>query len=190
MANTSATQLRRVALEQFARTGFAGASLGSIGEAAGLSKSSVLYHYASKEALLTAAVAPALAEFAEVVGSYPASGGPEERQRFVERFIDLLLEHRLAVHIFINQGQSLKGIPVIDRANALVHQFGEAAVDHIPSVADRIRFGVALGGAAYTLVATETWSDLDLTENDEIRAALVDTVSGLLADISATAGTH
>lgn len=178
---SSATALQRIALEQFALAGFAGASLGSIAQEAGLSKSSVLYHYASKEALLTAAVEPALEALEGVVESYPGNADPAERERFVERFIDFLLEHRLAVHLFVNQGQSLQEIPAVERANALLQRFGEAVSDRIPSTADRIRFGVALGGAAYTLVAATNWSGRDLPADDEVREALIDAVSILLA---------
>ncbi|BDZ46091.1 TetR/AcrR family transcriptional regulator [Naasia aerilata] len=177
---SSALALQRIALQQFATLGFAGASIGSIAQAAGLAKSSVLYHYASKEALLTAAVQPAVDALAAVVAGYPEGAGEEERERFVERFIDFLLEHRLAVHLFINQGQSLSGIPVLGRANALVQRFGELVAERIPSTADRIRFGVALGGAAYTLVAAANWSAGEVPETAEIRAALLDAVSSLL----------
>ena len=187
---SSALALQRIALDQFATAGFAGASLGSIAQAAGLAKSSVLYHYASKEALLTAAVEPALDALESVVDSYPSSADPEERERFVERFIDFLLAHRLAVHLFVNQGQSLREIPALERANALLQRFGEAVVDRIPSVAGRIRFGVALGGAAYTLVAAANWSETDLPETDEIRDALIGAVSALLASPTSLASAH
>lgn len=181
MTTPSALALQRIALEQFAAVGFAGASIGSIAQAAGLAKSSVLYHYASKEALLTAAVLPAVDALEAVVDSYPEGAGEEERGRFVERFIDFLLDHRLAVHLFINQGQSLSDIPALQRANALVQRFGELVAERIPSTADRIRFGVALGGAAYTLVAAANWSAGDMPDPAEIRAALLDAVSALLS---------
>jgi TetR/AcrR family transcriptional regulator len=187
VANTSATELRRIALEQFARFGFAGASLGSIAEAAGLTKSSVLYHYSSKEALLAAAVEPAIDRLAEVIDGY--LGGPLS-PAFVEQFVDLLLAHRLELHVFINQGQSLNDIPVIQRANALIQRLGEAATDHIPTTRDRIRFGIALGGAAYVLVATANWSNEPFDDIDEIRAALVDSITTLLADMSVGSASH
>lgn len=186
--HSTASTLQRIALEQFASIGFAGASLGSIAQEAGLSKSSVLYHYASKEALLTAAVEPAVDALADVVDAYPRGADPEERERFVEHFIDFLLAHRLAVHLFVNQGQSLRHIPAVERANALVQSFGEAVAERIPSTVDRIRFGVALGGAAYTLVAAANWSAEDLPETPEIREALIGAVSSLLGHPAPTSG--
>jgi TetR/AcrR family transcriptional regulator len=183
--NTSAGELRQVALAQFASVGFAGTSLAQIAEAAGRSKSSVLYHYASKEALLEAAIGPAVDRIEQLVDRVPAAGAPaEERNRFVEDFIDFLLERRLEVHTFINQGQSLRGVPVIDRANAAAERLGRTVTNDLPSVADRVRFGVALGGAAYILAAGFNWGENDVPAA-ELRAALVEVVSQLLAAVAA-----
>ncbi len=178
---SSALALQRIALEQFAAVGFGGTSLGSIAQAAGLAKSSVLYHYASKEALLAAAVQPAVDALELLVASYPADPDPEAHDRFVERFIDFLFAHRLAVHLFLNQGQFLGHIPPVERANGLLQRFAEAVVDRIPGIEDRIRFGVALAGAAYSLVAAANWSSEELADTDEVRSALLRTVSSLLS---------
>lgn len=187
MSNTSADQLRQVALSQFASAGFAGTSLAQIADAAGLSKSSVLYHYASKEALLEAAIGPAVDRIEQLVDRVPGADAPaEQRNRFVEDFIDFLLERRLEVHTFINQGQSLRGVPVIDRANAAAERLGRTVTNDLPTVADRVRFGVALGGAAYILAAGFNWGEDDVPLN-ELRAALVEVVSQLLAAIAAPA---
>ena len=184
MPTDSAIELRSIALEQFASVGFAGASLQHIADAAGLSKSSVLYHYGSKEALLEAAIGPAIDRLEEILSAHPMrSASGEHGAQFVEEFIDFLLAHRLEVHTFINQGQSLQGIPVIDRANSLVRQLGASMVDELPSTEDRIRFGVALGGAAYILVAGANFSDVELDEH-EARAALVNVVTQLLSGVA------
>ncbi|BDI21739.1 TetR/AcrR family transcriptional regulator [Herbiconiux sp. L3-i23] len=185
MANTSADDLLRTARELFAVDGYQATSIGHIAEAAGLSKSAVLYHYASKEALLDAVLAPAEAGLAAVLHRFPqASDG--NRAEFVEPFVDFLLAHRLEASIFINQGQSLHGIPVIDRANQLVQQLAHAVSSEFGSIADRVRFGVALGGAAYILAAQENWADPDdePERDDEVRAALVDVVATLLTTTS------
>ena len=49
---TTSDELRTIALTEFANAGYAGTSLQRIADVAGVSKSAVLYHYASKEALL------------------------------------------------------------------------------------------------------------------------------------------
>src|ERR687889_235221 len=70
----AADELKHVALEQFASVGFAGTSLQQIADHAGYSKSSVLYHYASKEALLEAAIGPAIDAMESLLGDFVASG--------------------------------------------------------------------------------------------------------------------
>lgn len=180
---TASASLRAVAIELFASAGYAGTSLQQIADAAGYSKSSVLYHFASKEAILEAALGPAIDRLESVLATVAdLAGSPEQRTAFVERFIDFLFEYRLEVHTFINQGQSLTDIPVIDRANRTVITLAESFSTDFASVEERVRFGVALGGAAYTLVAGANFAEADLPL-PEVRAALVAIVSDLLTPL-------
>jgi TetR/AcrR family transcriptional regulator len=180
-ATPSALALQRIALEQFATVGFSGTSLGAIAQTAGLAKSSVLYHYGSKEALLGAAVQSAVDGLEVLVASYPRDSDRDARDRFVERFPDYLFAHRLAVHLFLNQGQVLGHIPAVAHANALLQRLAEAITDRVPRVQDRVRVGVALAGAAYSLVAAANWSAGEPADTEEVRVALLATVSSLLA---------
>jgi TetR/AcrR family transcriptional regulator len=175
-------ELRHVALEQFATEGFAGTSLQQIADHAGYSKSSVLYHFSSKEALFEAAIGPAIDAMEELLGDFVASGrSAEARAVFIERFVDFLLGHRLAVHTFVNQGQSLRGIPVIERANVAIRGIADSICADDAPVVENIRFGVALAGAAYTLVAGTTFLDDDRRFEDvEVRGALITVLSELL----------
>ena len=180
---SSASDLRAVALAEFARAGYAGTSIARIAELAGLSKSAVLYHYASKELLLEASIGPAVDVLESLVTDLRAAPlVGETRDRFLARFIDLLLEHRLAVYLFINQGGSLEDVPVIDRANDAVRAIADFFTSNIPSTEDKMRFGVALGGAAYSLVVAENLS-LEPVPDDETRAALYTIMSELLAPV-------
>jgi AcrR family transcriptional regulator len=175
--------LRVIALNEFAYNGYVGTSLQRIAELAGLSKSSVLYHYASKEALLEAAIGPAIDRINDLISTFAKSLNDSDAQRvFVEAFVDLLLAHRLEVHMFINQGQGLVDVPVIDRANEIVSTMSRLTSTAVSSVEDHLRFGIALGGAAYVLSVKD--DSLDVPPVDEVRAALVTIVSELLAPIS------
>jgi AcrR family transcriptional regulator len=175
--------LRTAATELFASAGYAGTSLQQIADAAGYSKSSVLYHFASKEAILDAALGPAIDRLEAVLADVAdLAGSAAQRTAFVERFIDFLFEYRLEVHTFINQGQSLTGVPVVERANRTVAALAESVSSDFESVEEQVRFGVALGGAAYTLVAGTNFSDADLPV-PEVRAALVTIVSDLLIPV-------
>jgi TetR/AcrR family transcriptional regulator len=175
--------LRVIALNEFAYNGYAGTSLQRIAEIAGLSKSSVLYHYASKEALLEAAIGPAIDRINDLIESFTTSlNDPAAQRAFVEQFVDLLLEHRLEVHMFINQGPGLEDVPVVDRANEIVARMSMLTANAVSSVEDHLRFGIALGGAAYVLSVKD--ESLDVPPVDEVRAALVTILSELLAPLS------
>ena len=177
--------LRTIALNEFAAAGYAGTSLQRIAEIAGLSKSSELYHFASKEALLEAAVGPAIDRMNEILTSI--EGLPlvdDTRRAFIEQFVDFLLQYRLEVHMFVNQGPSLEDVPVIDRANALVIRLGTFFSSTVTTVEDSLRFGIALGGAAYVLSVKHDKDMLDLADVDEVRAALITIVSELVAPVS------
>ena len=181
--STSAEDLRAIALTEFASAGYLGTSLHRIAEIAGLSKSSVLYHYASKEVLLGAAIGPAVDRMDEILSALSAEPlAGERRARFIAEFVDFLLEHRLEVHMFINQGPSLEDVPVFERANDLVRRLAQYFSTTTTSTEDRMRFGVALGGAAYMLVASQRF-ELEPAPLDETRAALVSIVTELLAPV-------
>jgi TetR/AcrR family transcriptional regulator len=181
---TTHDDLRDIALTEFAIAGYAGTSLQRIAEIAGLSKSSVLYHYSSKEALLEAAIAPAVDEMELILDSISGSILNAERRRsFIVQFVDLLLQRRLEVHMFINQGPGLEDVPVIDRANALVERLAAFFSSAVSTTEDHLRFGIALGGAAYVLSAKQEFS-LETPPVDEIRTALVTIVGELLDPIS------
>ena len=178
----AADELKHVALEQFATVGFAATSLQHIADQAGYSKSSVLYHYASKEALLEAAIEPAIAEFEVVLGDFLAGRGSGRRRLLVDRIVDLLLEYRQAVHVFLIQGPSLSDLPIIARANTAVRKLAAAINEERESVADQVRFGIALGGAAFLLTAGRTFVDDDhLPADDELAVALRTVLADLLA---------
>lgn len=180
---SSAEDLRTIALEEFATAGYAGTSLHRIADLAGLSKSSVLYHFASKDALLEAAVMPALDRLSHILVTMAAR--PEtkaSRKAFIADFVNFLLEHRLEVHLFINQGPSLVDVPVIDKANELVQRLAEYFASTNMSTEHRMRFGIALGGAAFMLVSQQAM-ELEVAPQEETRAALITILTELLSPV-------
>lgn len=179
-----AAELRAIALGMFAEQGYAGTSLQHIADAAGYSKSSVLYHFRSKEALFEAALAPAVAELDGFLASLLDMVADDARRtEFTVGFVDLLLEHRLAAHIIINQGQTLRDIPIIDEARGVIDRIGESFMAGLPTTKQRIRLGVALAGAAYILVASSP-SAADIDDIREVREALIDVVGELITPLA------
>lgn len=182
---SSASDLREIALVEFAGGGYAGTSIQRIADVAGLSKSAVLYHYASKELLLDAAIRPAIEEMEGMLAdleSRPLTA--EYREAFLLRFVDFLLANRLQVYMFINQGPSLAGVRAIVRANDLVRRLADYFASNTASTEEKMRFGIALGGAAYML-CTEQSLQLTAAPVDEARAALITILTELLAPIGA-----
>lgn len=180
---SSQAEIRAIALAEFASAGYAGTSLQRIAELAGISKSSVLYYFSSKEALLEAAIAPAIDRMAQILDRYITVGlADAERVEFLEDFVDFVLQHRLEVHMFINQGPALVDVPVIDRANALVVRLAEFFSTTSQSLEEKMRFGIALGGAAYMLCTVENLG-LEVGSPEETRVALLSIMSQLLAPV-------
>jgi AcrR family transcriptional regulator len=180
---SSQDDLRTIALVEFARAGYGATSLQRIAELAGLSKSSVLYHFASKEALLEAAIAPAIDRMIEILEPIEGTTFSQEgRAEFLGEFVDFLLQYRLEVHMFINQGPSLVDVPVVDRANALVLRLAEFFSANSASLEETMRFGIALGGAAYMLCTVHTLG-LEPAPVEETRAALLTIMGELLAPV-------
>jgi AcrR family transcriptional regulator len=179
---SSQEELRTIALAEFAAAGYAATSLQRIAELAGLSKSSVLYHYSSKEHLLEAAIAPAIDRMEAILTPLEGVGLGDDRAAFLEGFVDFLLEYRLEVNMFINQGPSLVDVPVIDRANALVYRLAEFFAANSASIEEKMRFGIALGGAAYMLCTVQTLG-IEVGPTDETRAALISIMGQLLAPV-------
>ncbi|MFB2580557.1 TetR/AcrR family transcriptional regulator [Herbiconiux sp. P15] len=179
-----AAEIRAIALEMFAEHGYTGTSLQQIADAAGYSKSSVLYHFRSKESLFEEALAPSVAEIEGFLDSIVEKATSDDlRGQFTADFVDLLLAHRLAAHIIINQGQTLSDIPTVDRARGLIERIGQSFMSDLPSTKQRIRLGVALAGAAYIMVATRP-SATETEDIDEVREALIDVVGELITPLS------
>jgi len=183
-------ELRLIALTEFSNSGYLGTSLQRIAEIAGVSKSSVLYHFASKEALLDAGIAPAIERMQGILDR--TQGSPfsaDRRDFFIVEFVDFLLESRLEVNLFLNHGQSLEDVPVIDRANALVGRLAAYFSTAAASTEGVMRFGMALGGAAFILSSRNKFGD-DVSSAlvdppvDEVRAALITIVTELLAPLT------
>jgi TetR/AcrR family transcriptional regulator len=181
--STSAEDLRTIALTEFATSGYAATSLHHIAEVAGLSKSSVLYHYESKDALLAATVQPAITALTGILDKLESRPRTKaSRARFIEDFVDFLLDHTLELNLFINQGPALVDVPVIDTANVLVRRLAEYFFTTATTTEDWMRFGVALGGAAYMLASQRTMG-FTPTPREETKTVLIGILTELLAPV-------
>lgn len=99
-ARTFTERLRReqligVTVVLVAEHGYRGVSLQRIADAAGISKAAVLYHFASKDAVIAAAYEQVIGELVEHVGA-AVEAAPDPRAA-VETYLDGVLGH-LAAH--------------------------------------------------------------------------------------------
>ena len=91
----SRSKLLDVAESRFARSGFGGVGMRDVAVAAGLSKSTLFHHFATKAALYVEVVGRVVARVAERVEPALASGGsPTERlDRVSDTLVDALADH-------------------------------------------------------------------------------------------------
>lgn len=162
------------ALERFATDGFMATSVQHIADSAGVSKATVLYHFASKDDLLTHALAPALEAFDELVSEFDSIEGvanPALRSAFIEKFVPFLLTHRLGIHIIVTHSHLAANHPALTRATSLMARIASIIERSSSSDLDALRFGVALSGATYALVS-ETLLGLNTAGHGDLEQAL------------------
>lgn len=175
---TTALELQTIALREFTSAGYAGTSIQRIADLAGVSKAAVLYHFSSKEELLTAAIEPALDEIETVLERLHRAGdqGDEEGVRaFVTEFVDFLLRRPLEVHLFINQSRSLREIPAIARAESFMTGIAQYCQERLDDPEDRVRVAIALAGSAYAIAASRDYGPFD---GDAAASAASDSATG------------
>ncbi|WP_375399344.1 TetR/AcrR family transcriptional regulator [uncultured Amnibacterium sp.] len=186
MPASSADALRQAALAHFATHGFEGASLHRIAETAGLSKSIVLYHFASKEALLEAALRPAVDDLRDLVGLVqarstwaPPSWAQPSRAQLLDAFVQFLFTHRLAAATLVYSGRAIPAVPIVAEADALIRRLATSLAPAHADDLDALRFGIALAGATFALLSADRWSTASMSEHD-LRIAMTQVLAGLV----------
>ncbi|MEU4775443.1 TetR family transcriptional regulator [Micromonospora sp. NPDC023644] len=88
------TRILRAALDLFAEHGYQRTPLRQIGERLRLTKAAILYHFPTKEHLLTALIEPLVSDLEALLDT--AEAGPAERARWavLEGWVETMLTHR------------------------------------------------------------------------------------------------
>ena len=143
------------ALERFSLQGIAATSLQDIADHASSSKGNVLYHFTSKEHLVDVVLLDALQAIEAIVLEAEVTGlvGADSREGFVARFIDFLLEHRQGVQIIVSHPYLADSIPALRQAQELMGRLARLFAADATEQSESLRFGIAVSGATYALVA-------------------------------------
>ncbi|AGL18835.1 TetR family transcriptional regulator [Actinoplanes sp. N902-109] len=96
-APSTRDEILRVAAEQFSHSGYKGTSLQEIAAAVGCSKATLLYHFAGKDSMLHALIAPAAHALAELVTRLDTLDDTAVQPAAIDGFVDLVLRYRREV---------------------------------------------------------------------------------------------
>lgn len=187
MLVTTRDEILQAALERFARFGYLGSSIQQIADDVGTSKSSVLYHFDSKEALLEAAMQPAVDALELLVEALPQlrSEQATAASSLVTRFVDTLMQHSAAVSIFVTQRGALLDVPAIDHGRAVVDRIAATLVEEAPTTRMLTRLSIGLAGVAFILAEPVDGAP-GRPGHDEMREIFIETLVELCtAEVSA-----
>lgn len=139
-------EIRETALRLFVEQGFAETTLAQIGAEVGYSKSAMLYHFGSKDALLVAALDEPLSRLSEHLA---VTAGRPALER-LEAFIDLVLAHRHEAALLVSQGPLLKQLYTLGPgpADLLASYLGDQ-----PTLERQVSVLMTLSGLADTVGA-------------------------------------
>lgn len=92
--DSSATQIRKAALELFFRHGVSGTSLRMVAESLGVTKAAIYHHYRTKEEIVRAVLEPAFTSFSQLVDAASALPAASQRSFLITGLAQQAVEHR------------------------------------------------------------------------------------------------
>ena len=167
-------EILSAAARQFAAAGFKGTSLHDIAVEVGCSKAALLYHFDSKEAILTEMCAPAIAELAELDARLQRLDPAAARQAAVEGFVELCMRYRKEIQVIYGDLPALLQQPAFDKVHLMTQRLHESLTAGNGTPAAHIAAKLVLAGIPATAFACFEYDDA------ELRAALISAASRAL----------
>ena len=147
-ADDTRQRILDIAVDLFIEQGYAGTSVRDISERLGMTKGSLYYHFASKEEVLNALVAPLLEDLDQFVLDAGAAGKVD--RDLLERLVNLLDEHGVLLRSLMGDPSVLHGLTIRrsmpQRIAALQRSLADSD-DPVAALRGRCALGVINAGA-------------------------------------------
>jgi len=160
-------EILNAATRLFSDFGYRGTSLADIAHEIGYSKASVLYHFASKEALLAELIAPAAADLQALLAHVSALPLAQARRFVIEGYADLTVTYKDAVAVLQTEEPLLLQDPHFRAMGELGERLMRVLQGEDPNAQARVAAVMVVAGIA---VACTERSDLP---PEQLRPALV-----------------
>jgi AcrR family transcriptional regulator len=159
----------------FATVGYKGTSLQTIAAAVGCSKATLLYHFATKDAIIATLVGPPTRDLATLVEKLPGLDPVAARDLAVEGFVDLVLAYRREVALIFHDLTYLFHAPPFADLKGLTERLAVVMAGGDTEPAALLGVKVVMAGIA--AVGLEEPANGD----DELRSALIGVARRALA---------
>lgn len=156
MARTSSgmrESIREAALHLFSARGFGATSLHDIAAVAGCSKASLLYHFTSKDAILTELLLPAHQALRELDEGLSELEGDEAARTAVESYVVFCLRFRREVKILLDDLSALTRLPELSGVLDLTTRVVEALAGRSGEEGTLVAARMVLSAVPLTAVA-------------------------------------
>jgi AcrR family transcriptional regulator len=173
------------ALELFSEHGFDGTTLQQIADRLGFTKAALYYHFRSKDDLLDALHAPAVADLEQLLDSYEETPiTTARRHAFVEDYLDYLLRHRRLMAYIVRDLASLARPTFACGSNQRRARIEAIIAGGEVDFNEQIRIAMVLGGTHAVIAQYPDAGSL------ELREALANAATVLLRSRPRGAQTH